>query len=255
MLLELCCLEEEEEEVFHPPTLRVHAPLYRQGPGYKVASGCPAAGFFVAAALARVLLPSAPLPGRRLLYKVPLSPGPAYPGYMPPTRLGSFRGEGVCLVQLVEAVRGWRHSGLQPLPLLSGPCRLGPSVEKISASCWRSRFFGRSWPPRLGVAVIPGTSAGKLLCPWPTQIVIPMTLAPETGEVSWDSMGLRRVLFLAEVYSRPSKSQGFSSGWKVVDLEVRFRGVSPTISGCASSRTEPAGAGSRPPAGFRLLGT
>jgi hypothetical protein len=32
MLLELCSLE-EEEEVFDLPTLRVHAPLYRQGPG------------------------------------------------------------------------------------------------------------------------------------------------------------------------------------------------------------------------------
>jgi hypothetical protein len=123
VLLELCCLE-EEDEVFDPPILRVQAPLYRQGPGYKVSSGCPAAGFSVVVALAQVPLPSAPLPGRRLLYKVPLSPGPTYPGYMPPARLRSFRGEGVCLVRLVEAVRGWRHSGLQPLPLLSGPYKL-----------------------------------------------------------------------------------------------------------------------------------
>jgi hypothetical protein len=56
VLLELCCLE-EEEEVFDPPTLRVHAPLYRQGPSYRVSSGCPAAGFSVAAALAWVPLP------------------------------------------------------------------------------------------------------------------------------------------------------------------------------------------------------
>jgi hypothetical protein len=109
VLLELCCLEEKEEE-FDLPILRVQTPLYRQGPGYRLSSGCPVAGFSVAAALARVPLP--PLPGRRLLYKVSLSPRPAYPGYMPPARLGSFRGEGVCLVRLVEAVRGWRHSGL-----------------------------------------------------------------------------------------------------------------------------------------------
>jgi hypothetical protein len=64
------------------------------------------------------------LPGHMLLYKVPLSRGPAYLGYMPLVHLGSFRGEGVCLVQLVEVVRGWRHSGLQLLPLLSGPCKL-----------------------------------------------------------------------------------------------------------------------------------
>jgi hypothetical protein len=78
----------------------------------------------MAAALAWVPLPSVPLPGRRLLYKVPLSPGPAYPGYMPLASLGSFHVEGVCLVQLVEDVRGWRHSGFQPLPLLSGPYKL-----------------------------------------------------------------------------------------------------------------------------------
>jgi hypothetical protein len=35
VLLELYCLE-VEEEVFDPPTLRVHAPLYRQGPGYSL---------------------------------------------------------------------------------------------------------------------------------------------------------------------------------------------------------------------------
>jgi hypothetical protein len=55
------------------------------------------------------------------------------------------------------------------------------------------------------------------------------------------SMGLRRVLFLAEVDSYPSKSQDLSSSLKVVDLEVNFRGVSPAVSGHAGSRTEPAG--------------
>jgi hypothetical protein len=45
----------------------------------------------------------------------------------------------------------------------------------------------------------PGTPAGIQRCPWHTPEVIPMTLAPKTGEVSWASMGLRRVPFLAEV--------------------------------------------------------
>jgi hypothetical protein len=88
--------------------------------------------------------------------------------------------------------------------------------------------------------VIPGTSAGRGLCPWPTQIVIPTTLAPETGEVSWDSMGLRRVLFLAEVDSYPSKSQDLFSRWRVVDPEVKSRGIRPAVSRHAGSRTEPA---------------
>jgi hypothetical protein len=119
-------------------------------------------------------------------------------------------------------------------------CRLGPPGVKVSNGCWRSWVLGRSRPPRPGVTVIPGTLADRWLCPWPTQTVIPTTLAPETGEVSWDSMGLRQVLFLAEVGSYPSKCQDLSSGLKVVDLEVKSRGIRLAISGRAGSRTEPA---------------
>jgi hypothetical protein len=68
-VLELCCLEKEEGS--DPPTLKVQAPLYRRGPGYNMSSGCPAAGFPVAAVLAWVPLFSLPLLGRRLLYKAP----------------------------------------------------------------------------------------------------------------------------------------------------------------------------------------
>jgi hypothetical protein len=53
VLLELYCLEEEEEG-FDLPTLRVQA---RQGPSYSTSSGCPAAGFPMVAALAWVPLP------------------------------------------------------------------------------------------------------------------------------------------------------------------------------------------------------
>jgi hypothetical protein len=70
VLLELSCLEEEEEG-FDPPTLRVQALLYRPGPGYSMLSRCLAAGSPMAAALAWVPLSSVPLPGRRLLYKAP----------------------------------------------------------------------------------------------------------------------------------------------------------------------------------------
>jgi hypothetical protein len=68
-----------------------------------------------------------------------------------------------------------------------------------------------------------------------------MTLAPETGEVSWVSMGLRHVPFLAEVSTLLSKSQDFSSGSEVVGLGVESRGVSPAISGRAGFRTDLAG--------------
>jgi hypothetical protein len=43
MLLELFGLEEEEEDWIPPPTLRVQAPLYRRGPGYRLgndSAGC-----------------------------------------------------------------------------------------------------------------------------------------------------------------------------------------------------------------------
>jgi hypothetical protein len=71
--------------------------------------------------------------------------------------------------------------------------------------------------------------------------VIPTTLAPETGEVSWASMGLRQVLCLAEVCTLPSKSQDSSSGREFVDLNVKSHGVSPAVSGHAGSKSDPAG--------------
>jgi hypothetical protein len=88
--------------------------------------------------------------------------------------------------------------------------------------------------------VIPGTSASRWLCPWPIQIVIPMTLAPKTSEVSWVSMGLRRVLFLAEDDSHPSKSQDLLSGLEVVVLEAKSWRTLPAVSGRTGSRTESA---------------
>jgi hypothetical protein len=53
--------------------------------------------------------------------------------------------------------------------------QLEPPVVKMSVDCWRSRLLGQSRPPWSDAAVIPGTSASRWLCPWPTQIVIPTT--------------------------------------------------------------------------------
>jgi hypothetical protein len=83
-----------------------------------------------------------------------------------------------------------------------------------------------------------------------------MTLAPETGKVSWVSMGLRRVPFLAEVSTLPSKSQDSSSGSEVVGLEAKFCGVyhrpSRDMSAPGSIRLAVA---AWPLASMRLLGT
>jgi hypothetical protein len=68
-----------------------------------------------------------------------------------------------------------------------------------------------------------------------------MTLAPETGEVSWVCMGLRRVLILAKVSTLPSKSLDSSSDLGVGGLEAKPRGAPPAISGCAGSKTDLAG--------------
>jgi hypothetical protein len=128
MLLELCCLEEEEQEI-HPPTLRVQAPLYRQGPGYKISSSCLAADFSMVAVLARAPLSLAPLSWCRLLYKAIMSPGPTYPHHMPPASLGSFRWRQLYLGQLV-ATTLWMAS---PRSWASGdPCLVPADFYKAS---------------------------------------------------------------------------------------------------------------------------
>jgi hypothetical protein len=110
-LLELYCLEVEEEE-FNLSILRVQVPLYRQGPGYSLVSSCPVTGSLVAVVLAWALPSYGPLPGRRPLYKAPFPLGQAYSEHMPLVCLGSFRGGGACPLWLVEAECGYHHAGL-----------------------------------------------------------------------------------------------------------------------------------------------
>jgi hypothetical protein len=157
---------------------------------------------------------------------------------------------------LVESGCGLRHARPSPLSILSGPghfrrngrwrnlvvfARLWLSSVESLSGCWRSRPFDRSQSSELSAVEIPGTSAGRQRCPWHTPEVIPTTLASETGEVSWVSMGLRWVLFLAKVCTFPSKSQDSSSGSEVVAVEVKSRGASPAFSGRTGSKTDPAG--------------
>jgi hypothetical protein len=104
-LIELYCLEIEEEE-FNLPTLRVQAPLYRQGPGYSLVFGGPAAGSSMAAVLTWAPPSTGPLSGHRSLYKVPFPLGPVYSEHMLPVCLGSFCGGGACPLRLVEAEHG-----------------------------------------------------------------------------------------------------------------------------------------------------
>jgi hypothetical protein len=203
-------------------------------------------------------------------YKVPFPLDRHLRGICPPLCLGSFRGGGSC--PLVGGDRAWLASRLSPasvdlveaVPLLVKRLleefprlrRLGLPTVESSAGCRCSRPIGRSRPLWPNIVEIPRTSAGRWLYPWPTRIVIPTTLDPKTGEVSWVYMGLRRVLFLAKANSHPSKSQNLPSSLEVVVLEVKPCGVSPAISGRAGSRTKPAqgcsAAASRRPAPWNM---
>jgi hypothetical protein len=131
VLLELYCLE-EEEEVFDLPTLRVQAPLYRRGPGYSTSSGCPAAGFPTAAALVWVPLVSVPLPGRRLLYKAPFPLDWHIWGICPRFASDPFVEEGL-------AWCGWWRpcvAGVTPVFSLCRSCRDPATFNKASVKCF-----------------------------------------------------------------------------------------------------------------------
>jgi hypothetical protein len=253
-LLELFGLEEEAEEGSDLPSLRVQAPLYRRGPGYRLGVRLPGCRLLRGRGLGMGPSSLTPLSDDGNFIKCFSHLDRHLRGICPVLCLGSFREEGSC--PLIGGGRAWLASRLSPasvnlvgarLLLAKQPLeefrrlrRLGLPAAELPAGCWRSRTFDRSWPFWPSAVEIPGTSAGRGFCPWPTRIVIPTTLAPETSEVSWVSMGLRRVLFLVEVVSRPSKSQDPSSGSEVIGLEVKLRGVSPAVSGRAGSRAGPA---------------
>jgi hypothetical protein len=109
-------------------------------------------------------------------------------------------------------------------------------VEKILAGCWRSQFFGRSRPV---VAAIPGTSAGRLLCPWPTQIDIPTTLAPKLAKshgTAWGFGGFFSSLKFTRVHRSPRDSHPAGKSF-----EFKILRISPAVSGQVGSQTKPAG--------------
>jgi hypothetical protein len=113
--------------------------------------------------------------------------------------------------------------------------RLRLSSAESPAGCWRSRPFGRSRSSRAETVGTPGMPAGILPGPWCAPEVIPTTLTPETGEVSWASMGLRRVLLLAEVLPALIEVPGLWSDLVSLVAEAGPCGVLPTVSGRAGS--------------------
>jgi hypothetical protein len=158
------------------------------------------------------------------LYKAPFPPWTdIWEAYAFPFASDPFVGKAPAR-WLVEAGRGGRHSRPVPLSILSGPgffrrpsrwrnliftARLWLSLVESPAGCERSRPISWSGSFLLDAVGTPGTPAGRPRRPWHTPEVIPTTLAPETGEVSWACMGLRRVPFLAEVLFVAIEVSGF----------------------------------------------
>jgi hypothetical protein len=188
-LLELYCLEVEEDKL-DLPSLRVQAPLYRRGPGYRLGGRLPGCWLLRGRSLDVAPPSSSSLSDACKFIKCLFPLDRHLRGISPLLCLGSFRGGGSC--PLIGGCRAWPASRLNPasvdlvrvVPLLVKEpleefhrlLRLGLPTVESPAGCRRSRPFGRSrtlWPNTVG---IPGTSAGRWLCPWPTRIVIFTTM-------------------------------------------------------------------------------
>jgi hypothetical protein len=120
-LLELYGLEVEEEES-DLPSLRVQAPLYRWGPGYRLGVWLPGCRLLRGHGLDMGPLSSDPLSDSGNFIKC-LSPWTGISeAYALCSASDPFMEEALAR-WLVEAERGWRHTCLPLLSILSGSCR------------------------------------------------------------------------------------------------------------------------------------
>jgi hypothetical protein len=151
---------------------------------------------------------------------------------------------GAMLLFIKHLLEGFRHLH-----------QLGPLMMKMPASCWRSRPFSQSRPLWPDVMVIPSISVGRWLCPWPTQIVIPTTLAPKLAKshgLAWGFGGFYSSPKLTGIHRSPRIS---CPAWRSSFLRPSLREL------CQPSRDVPAPglnwlrAVSQPLAGAWLLGT
>jgi hypothetical protein len=154
-LLELYCLEVEEEE-FDLPSLRVQAPLYRWGPGYRLGVRLPGCRLLRGRGLDVGPPSSGPLSGRWQLYKVPFPLGPTSSRHMPSglPRILSWRRvlpvgwwrPSVASVTLVScfyrSCRGHAAFGKAYVGGVSSSSPARASTVKSPAGCWCSRPFG-----------------------------------------------------------------------------------------------------------------
>jgi hypothetical protein len=108
-------------------------------------------------------------------------------------------------------------------------CRLGPPAAESPAGCWCSRPLGRSRPFWPNVVEIPGTSAGRWLCPWPTRIVIPTTTGYHTTYPKVRTQGAVRVRYRLQRSTATEDCRGFScrknTGYHTTDPKIRKQGA------------------------------
>jgi hypothetical protein len=171
------------------PSLRVQAPLYRRGPGYRLGGQLPGCWLLRGRDLDVAPPSSGSLSDTGNFIKCLFPLDQHLRGISPLLCLGSFRGGGSR--PLIGGGRAWLASRLSPAsvdlvgarPILAKRpleefCRLrrlGLSSVKSPAGCWRSRPFRWSRPLWLSAVEIPRTSASRWICPWHTQVVIPTT--------------------------------------------------------------------------------
>jgi hypothetical protein len=154
MLLELYCLEVEEDEL-DLPSLRVQAPLYRRGPSYRLGGWLPGCRLLRGHGLDVPPPSSSSLSDAGNFIKCLFPLDRHLRGICPLLCLGSFRGGGSC--PLVGGGRAWLASRLSPasvdlvgaMPLLvKWPLEefrrlrwLWLPAVKSPVGCWRSRPF------------------------------------------------------------------------------------------------------------------
>jgi hypothetical protein len=148
MLLELFGLEEEEEDRISP-MLRVQAPLYRRGPGYRLGNDSAGCQLLSGGILGMTLSPCSD----SFALQSTFSLGPASGRHMPSLCLGSYRGEGSLVSDWLDLVVAL----VTPVLGLCRSCRGQPTFSKVAVGWFLSLLSGSGLPrwkrqPAVGTA-------------------------------------------------------------------------------------------------------
>jgi hypothetical protein len=161
MLLEMFGLEEEEEDWI--PRLRVHAPLYRQGPGYRLGSGSAGCRLLRGGILGVILWLRSDKGALSSAFPLDWHLG----GISPPFCLGSHHGEGSLIADWLRPVVAL----VTPVHGLCRSCRGQPTFSETPVGRLLSSPPGSGSPrwSRQSAAGAAGPSGGAgplILEPW-----------------------------------------------------------------------------------------